>query len=878
MSYSNDWSISGISGLTSLKDCYQWNGEKRLNNFIFLRRHSVEPQGQTGTSIIYSNPGYIPVAMKNNGDLSLVRRQGGKWGHYIIPGFLIGNDNIEALGCFSTNWSNESNGFHHNQMHYYDTTYSPSTAKNWRYLGYYPIIISYLENFSHDNSYALTDLPSIYHTDDNKIAYWTGTTGDSSCIIQSTDTIFGIVLYRYHHYGFEIDQSLSVTSSNTFASNILTAHRTYDVKGSYSATISQITHWIDFNNDIVLSNVSDMLFFKSTDYYSFDEISSEMSTIKDIMINRNPYKITAKTDIEVKGAVNVERFIPWYTTSSWSVNIPSSITGEQNIDIPSLVMSGADCKININTTSQIKLPILFSANKYIYSSLNIDDSWTTQTSSDYIGVAYKSIGPVLADLKYYYQLDDSNHFDIFQPSTSFFSCPVVLTKSSQTLIFQPQWDQRINGWGYRVYVGSFSASYDRTGGTISFKVFTPNGPENVTLSITDDSDGDSTLISTGGRIWWDGINHTAGKPGCLSYQQDPTDYTLSHWENFGLSVDLKPISIPTWYTSATSSERRYGWTNNLSRVIYGKMSLFYYNSVHDLCYSQDSNIVTIPANSNHYISTSLTTIPVWSELKWGFNNYGESDLKYSTTWGTKPDTSWVNGAFENSKRRATVGLVSFGAEGSFWYNIYQPTYDISKSGMYNFSFDDSFTGSVALESWDDGTNSWRLVAYLSYVKGSASSTISLNRIDLIQTSHSGSTSTYSFSDTYYFRTAKFLVATPTIHTYTKVNESDSNYNPMNLTDEDTGESEYAAYYTINETVTANTIVVTFGDGTYSLTIGSDRYTTIKYNTTSGGGATSEYYMVYDKTLNRICYYMTYSSNEDSYSDYLSFTITEIYSY
>ena len=30
MSYSNDWSISGITGLTSLKDCYQWDGEKRL--------------------------------------------------------------------------------------------------------------------------------------------------------------------------------------------------------------------------------------------------------------------------------------------------------------------------------------------------------------------------------------------------------------------------------------------------------------------------------------------------------------------------------------------------------------------------------------------------------------------------------------------------------------------------------------------------------------------------------------------------------------------------------------------------------------------------------------------------------------------------------
>ena len=91
MSYSNNWSISGITGLTSLKDCYQWNGAKRLYNFGMLRLKDGD--------LNQDNEVWVDSEIFPNSTLIQ---------YYSIPKFFITNKNVSGVGYGLPNTEEDS--------------------------------------------------------------------------------------------------------------------------------------------------------------------------------------------------------------------------------------------------------------------------------------------------------------------------------------------------------------------------------------------------------------------------------------------------------------------------------------------------------------------------------------------------------------------------------------------------------------------------------------------------------------------------------------------------------------------------------------------------------------------------------------------------
>lgn len=81
MSYSNDWSVTDITGITTLKDCYKWNGTARLNTVPGLLRLE---NYKNDTNAIEINSDIFPGSTKIQ--------------YYDIPKYFINNKSICSVG------------------------------------------------------------------------------------------------------------------------------------------------------------------------------------------------------------------------------------------------------------------------------------------------------------------------------------------------------------------------------------------------------------------------------------------------------------------------------------------------------------------------------------------------------------------------------------------------------------------------------------------------------------------------------------------------------------------------------------------------------------------------------------------------------------
>ena len=153
MAYNNNWSITEIAGISDLRDSYQWQGNKRLWDWILLRRiddYSSTNAGRYGTVIKNTTPSNdtLPYLVSDTAVQKSSHIYGGGIRYYAIPGFLANGQNIIAIGnVYSAALSTES-AYNHKTMTWGDATKTPSNIKNWGYSDWYPTIINGAESFS----------------------------------------------------------------------------------------------------------------------------------------------------------------------------------------------------------------------------------------------------------------------------------------------------------------------------------------------------------------------------------------------------------------------------------------------------------------------------------------------------------------------------------------------------------------------------------------------------------------------------------------------------------------------------------------------------------------------------------------------------------
>ena len=153
MAYSNDWSITEIAGISDLRDSYQWKGDRRLWDWVLLRRinnYSSSNAGRTGSVIKNTTPSNdtLPYLVSDTAVQKSSHIYGGGIRYYAIPGFLANGQNIIAIGNVSSASLSTESAYNHKTMTWGDATKTPSNIKNWGYSDWYPTIINGAESFS----------------------------------------------------------------------------------------------------------------------------------------------------------------------------------------------------------------------------------------------------------------------------------------------------------------------------------------------------------------------------------------------------------------------------------------------------------------------------------------------------------------------------------------------------------------------------------------------------------------------------------------------------------------------------------------------------------------------------------------------------------
>lgn len=531
MSYSNDWSISGTSAISSLKDCYQWNEEKRIYKFPLPTLLDGTESGRTGHQIIISDSTNIPINIVN-GSLVNKHRYGGSMRYYAIPGYLIQGKNIQALGDY-TGTDNEEK-YNHTSMTY-NTSLSPSTRKNWQFLDYFATVIPFLDCFSQYQT--IISPSSIVVT--NRIVY------DNSSIpewvvqpLYSQDTIIDCLVASYEHTSapaittkFRVD--LHQSWGDPLDTEEYYTYRDWEWKGDVIA--GDVYYFSCVNQtSSVNAPLTNQLFYKQgcAFYGSMDRTDSTLYMLSLYSFPDGGYVYVDYFLFYLRFDLTIQRWLPWYTQNAWS-NIPSRYSYQLGFN------NYADDNNNnlcFNITGSCTVPFNYPRYNWdIY--LDYDGPGDVYIHSSYLG-RVRVPGSEYVDDPYWYLLD-------YKPSDNFTfnMCDlqsVVVLSTGPVLSFKKQYDSRNNNSVcYKVYYSSFVADISNTGGTITLFAYIYGNPEQISLTLSSDSGTTSTLLSNGGRIYWDGVSHGQVTDGCLVYE-GPGD-TWGSWQGFGSVVNLAPV-------------------------------------------------------------------------------------------------------------------------------------------------------------------------------------------------------------------------------------------------------------------------------------------------------------------------------------------------
>lgn len=157
MSFSNDWSISGVTGMTSLKDAYQWNGVKRLHTLGAIRLSTVIPT-DTYTDTAHGAPTTYPLvdygigAQKmplrlddadSGGVQILIDNNSARMRYFTIPGYRINNKAISGVGEIYANEYENAYNFTPALMYGRSLGTQYNNAKNWNFIEY-PTFLHYM--------------------------------------------------------------------------------------------------------------------------------------------------------------------------------------------------------------------------------------------------------------------------------------------------------------------------------------------------------------------------------------------------------------------------------------------------------------------------------------------------------------------------------------------------------------------------------------------------------------------------------------------------------------------------------------------------------------------------------------------------------------
>jgi len=201
MSYSNNWKISGVAGLTSLKNCYKSNGDPILQRVGCPRQNTSHTMIDTPEHIITDDG---PI--KSHTDFR----------YYVIPNYQINNKNIGAYGHTNLNkQQTDANYIYGRDVKYKDSDHEYDSAIKWNY-DYIPLVM--FDNLTQMND---SDV-SVAQNNANGAIRMTVNNETLLCLIPST-------FYSL----YKIEEQLTITSSDIHVSTQLYTPFTTNYSSTY---------------------------------------------------------------------------------------------------------------------------------------------------------------------------------------------------------------------------------------------------------------------------------------------------------------------------------------------------------------------------------------------------------------------------------------------------------------------------------------------------------------------------------------------------------------------------------------------------------------------------------------------------------------------
>ena len=216
MSYRNNWNISGVTGMTSLKDCYKSNGVSILDNVGCPRLDDTNAYQDSQIHI-----GQQPKETHTD------------YKHYAIPKYLINGKSFGAYGFTGNTVEevNDKNFVYDGAITYKSSEHAYSNAKWWNYYGIPIIVFDDLVNYTNkSDDYSLNALNNLVVG--NKV-YWKDNLVSVYRVVENTPTINSSRVNIYNRSFFSGERSGGGNHKPKFPF-LNSATRTLGVMGGYS--------------------------------------------------------------------------------------------------------------------------------------------------------------------------------------------------------------------------------------------------------------------------------------------------------------------------------------------------------------------------------------------------------------------------------------------------------------------------------------------------------------------------------------------------------------------------------------------------------------------------------------------------------------------
>ena len=679
MSYSNNWSISGVSCISSLKECYKWNGTNRLYNVGMLR---LKDDKDIGDNVTFPSNNQMPLYISNNSITTNNKNTVTQMRYMCIPKFLITNKNMCGIGDEN---GSTNDPFKFNTLTYM-YTHSPSEIDTFGFT-LYPTIISFMDSFSDFDvdpiftSECAKDDYGYYDKRDNVprwVAQVTDTPDDNHFLIASyhhslrgvysSDPINSLNddLYRvsinwdttsiYHHYNIVALREVKLRRANSPISSI--SWKNFNGTSVNQYRLTNMLFWQKENCAFETADQTRSVSFSasvgsvSRDFYLYDKPSCSISLPCYLPYYKNDNPINAlscessltyrrvntsyyvKSKFEVKVKIRCDEAAGWYyckqyfrggdsTSYSYSNDYMQWLHFSEWTRVKDVPQDEEPQWLQFWPTSSLREFIYIGSPSQPYNGAGMLH-WLPDNGSTYA---------VIIDHPADYDQSDP-WLEVTKASYREYTCPVVLS-TEPALCFKRVKDSRNgNTYAYQVYRGSEIATVENTGGTIRFHVFVQGNAELVTLRLSSNTGSTSTALSRG-RIYWDGPQHGQVTDGCIVYEQP--NATWGSWEGFSPAVNLCPVSsgdinLNSEYSSSTYDPLSIGDGAKYSQVRYNsdpvpswvhKISFKYNNPYGNLI----ETTIQRPTNSNlswtviHDSSSGASTDCTYLTYDWDYNRF-----------------------------------------------------------------------------------------------------------------------------------------------------------------------------------------------------------------------------------------------------------------